>query len=185
MVPSSDCFCDNCMMKYYREGLIDKGTPAYEQVKELLKNRKTKIISGFPAVGKSYLTKDCHLTVLDSDSSLFSWISDGVRHPDFPQNYMQHIKENIGKVDYILVSSHDIVRKALKENSIEYSLVYPSIELKDEYLERYKNRGNDEKFVSFINSKWDEFINDIETETFPSLIKLNHGQFLSDIFSII
>ncbi|UOE58220.1 hypothetical protein IRB79_27365 (plasmid) [Cytobacillus oceanisediminis] len=147
----------------------------------MVKMKNTKIISGFPAIGKSYLTQNTELTVLDSDSSNFSWIREGERHPDFPNNYIQHIKDNIGKADYILVSSHDIVRKALEENNIAYTLVYPSKELKSMYLERYRNRGNDEKFISFINSNWDKFIEDIEKETFPVLLKLESGEFLEDV----
>lgn len=145
--------------------------------------KNTVIISGFPAVGKSMLAKNSQLVVLDSDSSKFSWISEGVRHPDFPNNYIKHIQENIGKADYILVSSHDIVREALENNSIEYFLVYPNMSQKDEYLERYRHRGNDEKFVSFIDSNWDKFILDIEREKFPTLVKLNKGQFLSDVIN--
>ena len=34
------------------------------------------------------------------------------RNPNFPNNYIEHIKENIGKVDYIFVSSHLVVRQA-------------------------------------------------------------------------
>ena len=147
--------------------------------------KQTKIISGFPAVGKSVLTKQSNLVVLDSDSSLFSWIKKGERHPDFPGNYIQHIKENVGKADYILVSSHDNVRSALKENNIDYTLVYPSIELKNEYIKRYKDRGNEESFISFIDSKWNEFIEDIEKETHPTMLKLVENQYLSDVLEKI
>lgn len=166
--------------------MISAGTVTKEQLIKMYiqeNNKNTKVISGFPAVGKSVLTKESHLTVLDSDSSKFSWIEEGIRHPDFPNNYMQHIKDNIGKADYILVSSHDVVRKALEENNIGYTLVYPSIELKDEYLERYKCRGNNEKFIRFIDENWNEFINAIEKETFPKLIKLEKGQFLADVLT--
>lgn len=143
--------------------------------------KETKVISGFPGIGKSYLFNRSDLKVLDSDSSLFSWIEKGVRHPDFPNNYMQHILDNLGKADYILVSSHDVVRQALKEHKIEYTLVYPSGEFKEEYISRYKGRGNDEGFINFIGSKWNEFIEDIEKETFPKLVKLEKDQYLADV----
>jgi hypothetical protein len=147
---------------------------------------RTKVIAGFPGIGKSVLFRENNgLTVLDSDSSLFSWIEEGVRHPDFPNNYMEHIKENIGKADIILVSSHDVVRKALEENEIEYTLVYPSVELKEEYIERYKRRGNNEGFINFISNNWENFIEDIERETFPDLIRLGSNEFLSDVLEII
>lgn len=148
--------------------------------------KNTKIISGFPAIGKSHLfenNKD--YIILDSDSSNFSRMEEGVRHPDFPQNYMSHVKKNMGKADYILVSSHDIVRKALKDNNIKYTLVYPSIDLKDEYIDRFKNRGNNEGFIDFIQYHWEIFIENIEEETFPKLIELNSGEFLSDILNQI
>nr|WP_238333031.1 hypothetical protein [Brevibacillus laterosporus] len=98
---------------------------------------------------------------------------------------MQHIEENIGKVDYICVSSHEVVREALQEKGINYTLVYPEISLKDEYLQRYRNRGSANSFVEFISSKWGNFIHDIERETFPKLIKLEGGQFISDVLEVI
>lgn len=143
--------------------------------------KKTIVVSGFPGVGKSHLfNTNEKMTILDSDSSMFSWIEEGVRHPDFPNNYMEHIKENIGKVDNIFVSSHDIVREALKDNGIAYLLVYPSGELKEEYIERYKNRGSNEGFINFISANWDKFIMDIEKETYPELIRLESGEYLRD-----
>jgi hypothetical protein len=144
--------------------------------------KETLVISGFPGIGKSYLHKlNEKMIILDSDSSEFSWIEEGVRHPDFPNNYMEHIKSNIGKVDNIFVSSHEVVRRALEENGIKYLLVYPSVSLKDEYIQRYRGRGSSEGFIDFINSNWEKFIRDIEKETFPELIKLYSGEYLIDV----
>ena len=64
----------------------------------------TKVISAFPGTGKSYFHQNSNLDILDSDSSKYSWISEGVRNPDFPDNYMAHIKGKIGSADIILVS---------------------------------------------------------------------------------
>lgn len=146
--------------------------------------KNTKVISGFPAVGKSYLFESNRgYTIVDSDSSIFSWIEEGIRHPMFPQNYVSYIKDNIGKVDYILVSSHDVVRQALRDNNINYTVVYPSIELMSEYTHRYLKRGDSDEFISFIRSYWETFITDIEDDSFPELIRLKSGEFLSDVLS--
>lgn len=102
-----------------------------------------------------------------------------MRNPQFPDNYMRHIKNNIGFVDNILISSHDVVRKALEENNINI-LVYPSIELKNEYIERYKSRGSSKDFIEHINNNWNKYILEIEKETFPKLIRLEAGQYLRD-----
>jgi hypothetical protein len=149
----------------------------------------TKIISAFPACGKSYIyenKQDCFRGILDSDSSEFSWIKNEngnnttERNPDFPNNYIQHIKDNLGKVEIIFVSSHDVVRKALEENNIDYTLVYPDKSLKNEWLRRFKDRGNNEKFISFIESNFDTFIDEMELETFPDKVKLpyNYHEYL-------
>lgn len=133
---------------------------------------RTFVISAFPACGKSYCFENHQeeFSMLDSDSSQFSWIKDEdgnntkERNPDFPQNYIDHIKKNIGKVDVIFVSSHDVVRKALVDNGIRTIIVYPNKDLKSEWIRRFKERGNNEAFINFISDNWEKFISDIENE---------------------
>lgn len=148
--------------------------------------KDTKIISGFPGVGKSWLfenQKRLNRVVLDSDSSGFSWVSKGVRNPGFPQNYIEHIKDNIGKVDIIMISSHDVVRNALKENNVPYIIVYPDASQKEIYINRYRQRGNDDKFIEFISSNWSKFISDIGQDNYPSHYRLPKGDtYLSYLF---
>ena len=136
--------------------------------------KETFVISAFPGTGKTYLYNQYKgknsLIILDSDSSNFSWIKDEcgnnttTRNPDFPNNYINHIKENIGKVDIIFVSSHDIVRQALSDNGIKYIVVYPENNCKDEYLERYRNRGNTEEFINMMDKNWDKFIDGMKND---------------------
>jgi hypothetical protein len=144
---------------------------------------KAMVISGFPGVGKSYVFKNNNgkYKILDSDSSNFSWIEKGVRNPDFPNNYIQHIKENLDKVDVIFVSSHEVVRNALKNNNIKYTIIYPNIYLKAKYLENYRNRGNNFSFINMINENWDKFIIDIMSDTYPNKIELSLDQYIKDI----
>jgi len=147
------------------------------------KEGKAIIISGFPGIGKSHffrMMENSGKKVLDSDSSSFSWIEKGVRNPDFPNNYIKHIKENIGKVDIILVSSHNVVRDALVENNILFFLVYPSRDIKDEYIDRYIQRGSDGAFVKLLNDNWDNFISDCENQKGCKHIIINRGEYLSD-----
>jgi hypothetical protein len=135
-------------------------------------NNGTFVISAFPACGKSYCFNHYQdkYSMLDSDSSEFSWVKDEngnntkERNPEFPSNYIKHIKENIGKVDIIFVSSHDVARKALAENDIKVIMVYPSKNMKEEWMKRFEDRGNTEAFMNFISDNWDNFIDDIENE---------------------
>lgn len=148
----------------------------------------TRVISAFPATGKSYFTKNTSLKVLDSDSSNFSWVinEDGtkVRNPNFPKNYIEHIKENLGKVDIIFVSSHKEVRDALVENKLFFTLFRPNYFIKEEYIKRFIERGNDEKFIKFIDENWENFIDELCLQDGCEIICLEKGQYISDIISL-
>jgi hypothetical protein len=151
-----------------------------EKAKE---NKLVKIISGFPGIGKSWLfdnQEKLGIKVSDSDSSKFSWISEGVRNPDFPNNYIEHIKEIIKTVDVVLVSSHDVVRDALKQAGLEFLIVYPDINDKDEYIKRFIQRGSNEAFVKLISDNWDQWVANISSSTGVK-VQLNLGEYLSDL----
>jgi hypothetical protein len=87
------------------------------------------IVSAFPGCGKSYCAQHGRsLIAHDSDSSNFHF-EEGAResNPDWPQNYIQHIKQlkSRGYYDVIFISSHAEIRQALKEAGLRYLLVYP------------------------------------------------------------
>lgn len=134
--------------------------------------RETLVISAFPACGKTYAAK--HLSergvdVLDSDSSKFSWITDEngnkVRNPRFIEEYIAHIKENIGKVDLIFVSSHKEVRRAMQKNQIDYTLVRPDAELKEQWVGRCFLRGDSHEFCKNLAEHWEEWIGECKKYT--------------------
>lgn len=152
--------------------------------------KDTKIISAFPACGKTYVFENFKdKVVLDSDSSKFSWVIVGeqkVRHPDFPQNYINHIKENIGKADYILVSTHENVRRDLEEAGIDFYLVYPDRSLKEEWIGRCFLRGSGEKFCQLIADNWDGWIDGLEEDSKKhKSIKLINGEYLSHVIRFL
>ena len=172
--------------------------------------KNTKIIAAFPACGKTYYfeNREENNTVLDSDSSQFSWVSVldeehefknrgkkdyvekyvKVRNPEFPKNYIEHIKENIGKVDYIFVSTHEVVRKALNEANIDFTLVFPEQSLKAEWIGRCFLRGSGEKFCQLIADQWDDWMRQMEEECVVNKrdsYRLRHGEYLSDAMKYI
>ena len=152
--------------------------------------KNTKIISAFPACGKTYVFDNFKdKVILDSDSSKFSWVivnNQKVRNPDFPENYINHIKENIGKVDYILVSTHDNVRKALEEAGIDFYLVYPDRSLKEEWIGRCFLRGSGEKFCQLIADNWDNWMDGLEEDSKKhNYMKLKSGEHLSDVIRFL
>ena len=164
------------------------------------------IISAFPACGKTYAFDKMKnikgLNVLDSDSSKFSWmyITDEeyefknrgkhdykerkikVRNPEFPNNYIEHIKENIGKVDIIFVSSHKVVRDALSESGLRWSLVIPKKECLTSWVGRAYMRGSSDGFIKIMIDNWlDEIEEDKMNDLHVDMVcYLNHNDFISD-----
>lgn len=135
----------------------------------------TLIISAFPGTGKTYLTQNrSDLTIWDSDSSNFS------KSPEFPQNYVDYIKLGIKlEKDVILVSSHKVVRDALTANGIQFITIVPPIEAKEEYSQRYRDRGSAESFIDLISNNWADWLK--ETYSQPGSYVLFAGEYLSDI----
>lgn len=132
--------------------------------------KRTVVVSAFPCCGKTYAFEHYQdrYTILDSDSSQFSWIineqGEKVRNPEFPANYIKHIKDNIGKADIIFVSSHKDVREAMTNAGIRFCTVYPKANMQNEWVGRMYRRGNDAKFIEFIINNWDDFMGNITFE---------------------
>jgi len=148
-----------------------------------MKKQKALVVSGFPGIGKSYIYDKYKFNsdkiILDSDSSKFD-------KSKFPQNYINHIIENLDKVSIIMVNSHKVIRDALKEANIDFVLVYPDISLKEEYIRRYEERGNHENFIKLLNENWDNWINEIEKDENLKIVKLiKKDYYLEDILNII
>ena len=147
----------------------------------------TRVVSGFPGIEKTTLFDNgTRFLLLDSDSSTFSWADPvkRIRNPEWPQNYLRHILQNIGKVDEIFVSSHAEVRTALVDAGIKFTLVYPGLEMKEEYVQRYVSRGNAPAFVTLLQENYDAWITELMQQEGCTHIVLKPGQYLSDVLFI-
>lgn len=139
------------------------------------------VISAFPACGKSYYFNKHSkyaenatgtLKILDSDSSQFSWIYDEngnkttERNPEFPKNYIDHIKDHLDSEDIIFVSTHESVRQGLCDAGIEFVLLYPENTgtNKELWKSRMIQRGNTEAFIEDQMKNWDDRLADLEDD---------------------
>ena len=158
------------------------------------------VISAFPGTGKSWMTNVGTVpgitdpAISDSDSSSFSWIVDEdgnkVRNPEFPDNYIKHIKSIRDTTDIIFVSSHEIVRDALIENGIDFYIIIPHKNRKEEFIELYKQRGNTTEFVETLSKKWDEWLDEIEkfaaiNASKVKLVTLDQNKFIGNSLAYI
>jgi hypothetical protein len=140
---------------------------------------ESTIISGFPGIGKSFLSIWKGDAVLDLDSGNFlgdnKW-----------QLYKQALIDGIGKYEYILVSTHDETRIILNELNAPYFIIFPDKSLKKEYIQRYKERGNNGSFIKLMEEYFEDFVNSIENSKGGVKIKLDKpDMFLKDILYLI
>ena len=109
-----------------------------------------------------------------------------VRNPDFPKNYIKHIKENIGKVDIIFVSSHASVREALDEEDIDFTIVYPEMSCEAEWVGRCfirEKNGENGCGAELMYNNWEQWISEcFETGIDHEEIVLHSKEHLSDYF---
>jgi len=159
-------------------------------------NKETKIIAGFPGVGKTKYLQNLpeDVKALDSDSSKYSWVLDEngnkvngedgkpMRNPNFIKDYMAHIKSNLGQCDVIFISTHGDVQKALTDEGIKYSIVYPSVEQKEQWINRLRNRAdtgglNNEGFLKLVHDNYEKWIEAIQQDEFATKFELpNKGE---------
>jgi hypothetical protein len=140
------------------------------------------LISAFPGTGKSHFVNYGEGSgympsgfASDSDSSKFP-------KDNFPLNYLEHLESLIDKgVSRIFVSSHESVRNALFDRGLQFTLVYPDQHLKEEYLERYKQRGNTEAFIKLVSDNWKDWLDGCKSQIGCYHIELQANQFISNI----
>lgn len=155
---------------------------------QVIPGSSSRVISGFPGIGKSfycYAHRDTLGHAHDSDSSLFSWFSEkGVRqgrNTSFPANYVEYVHACFGVYTNIFVSTHAEVRAAMKEAGLLHYIVYPTRDQKEIYLKRYIERDSHEYLIELIDQSWDTWLDELESETNVNHIVLKRNQFLSDV----
>ena len=152
------------------------------------------VISGFAGIGKTTLQKN-YPNVIDLESSDFKWIyqnedielmneekrkgiTERVRNPLWPYNYVKVIMQKLNEYDIVLISQDNEVRDCLKENNCKYYACFPQKECKEEFIQRYINRGNNEKFINLISNNFEDWIDALMNE--ENKIIMEPGEFLEN-----
>lgn len=148
------------------------------------------IVSAFAGVGKTTLAHKYGKDVIDLESGNFKWLeNDGTeaskgnrreQNPKYPINYLEAIKKANTQYKVVLISQHEVIRKCLDAVKLDYILVYPNKNMKEEFIERYKKRGNSENFIDLISKEWDNWIDALDEIKTHSKIVLQQGQYLTD-----
>lgn len=131
--------------------------------------KKKIIIAGFAGIGKTELAKK-YRNVVDLDSSDYAYDNSMVQHlslerrkgevrpsnPNWPDNYIEAIKAATSKYDIVLVWDREDIIKEYLANNINFSLFYPDKSDLNNYVLRYRNRGNSENYIEMKLKQYNE-----------------------------
>lgn len=117
------------------------------------------IIIGYQGIGKSTLAGKNKCIDLESGNFWFYGLEtyQKIRHNDWYVPYC-NIANHLSEQGYIVfTSSHEVVREELKKSKEKIYVVFPSIKLKDKWIEkledRYNQTGLDKDYKALMNAK--------------------------------
>ena len=126
---------------------------------------KKYYIWGFPGIGKSSV--NFKPRIIDADCERFKFVipedipddphsqqstAYTQRDPSYPNNYLDYIHSV--DADMVLLNCHISLLKTLDRKRL--LLVYPSAALKEEYLRRYTLRGDDQTYIRYMETAFEE-----------------------------
>lgn len=126
------------------------------------------IIIGYQGIGKSTLAGTDKF--IDLESGNF-WV-DGKRADDWYKPYC-NIAEHLSSQGFIVfTSSHEVVRKQLRGSKEIVVVAYPSISLKDEWIDklkkRYESTNLEKDYKAYMNAvdRYEDNIKELMSEEF-------------------
>ena len=132
------------------------------------------IVIGYQGIGKSTMVKDIESFSIDLESSNF--FVDGKRDENWYIPYC-NIANDISSQGYIVfTSSHKPIRNYLKNSKERVVVVFPALELKEQWVERLKKRyetsGLEKDYKSMMHAvkNYEYDIKDLMKEPFDKII---------------
>ena len=131
------------------------------------------IIAAFCGVGKT--------TLCENDSDIIEVECWEYREADFPNDYIQEIVEKAEYYQKVCISTDPVSLIPIIESGYDVVLVYPDLTLFQEYMKRYVDRNSPYDFIGVMYKHWHEWIEQLHDIKGCRHIKLNEGQYLSDV----
>ena len=139
-----------------------------------MRNLKTILCAAFCGSGKTYICEKTNIKAIEIE--YWKYKDNGLR-----KEYIEDVRKNIGKVDYIFISTDPEGLKLLHEDGFEITLVYPENELRNEYLDRYILRDSPYDFIGTFMKYWNLWIDELKEQKYCKHIVLKSGQYLKDV----
>lgn len=144
-----------------------------------MKDFNTKIIAAFYGLCDKSIEKEV-------DNCLYLNINFNnidTTNKTFIKNYINDIKSNVGKYEYIIIDLQLIILQELDKQQLKYYVVYPNIVDKEYYLSIYRKDNYPESFITNITQYWNNYLININnyTSEYVTKITLNCDTYLGSI----
>lgn len=138
----------------------------------------TVVCAAFCGTGKTYICNQDNISAIEIE--YWKYKDKGLQ-----EEYIKDITNQIGKVDYILISTEPEGLKLLHTMGFDIILVYPENELRSEYLDRYVERDSPYDFIGAFMKYWNTWIDELKEQTYCKHIVLNSGVYLYDVLRML
>jgi len=156
------------------------------------------IIAGFSGIGKTTLAALYPQSVVDfvcmpyeykvDENEVFTEASKASFDYEFifgwEENYVKAIKQNMSNDKILLIPSDFRVLSLFKKEAIQYIICYPKREAKKTYHKRFIERRNTQYFIDIFIGRWNDFMDNLEADSYGRHIILEPDQFLSDVINV-
>jgi hypothetical protein len=139
-----------------------------------MKPINTVICAAFCGTGKTYICEKTNIKSVEIE--YWKYKDKGLQ-----KEYINDIKKHMGVVDYIFISTDPDGLKILHNEGFDILLVYPKIELRGEYLDRYIERDSPYDFIGSFMKYWNIWINELKEQKYCKHIILHKGEYLQDV----
>ena len=134
----------------------------------------TVLCAAFCGTGKTHICKNTNIKAIEVEFWKY-------KEKGLLKEYIEDVRKNLGKVDYIFISTEPDGLKLLNDEGFNIILVYPKNELRNEYLDRYIERDSPYDFIGTFMKHWNFWINELKEQKYCKHIVLESGQYLRDV----
>lgn len=99
---------------------------------------------------------------------------------EWPGNYAKAVRNYYHRYKYVIIPPVQRVLSELQRVDIPYILCFPEDDAREEYLQRYLNRGNTEEFINIFIGCWERFMQYNISDNYGDKIIMPKGTYLTD-----
>lgn len=143
-----------------------------------------KIIAGFPGTGKTTVEKKYPNLFKDIDQKYFMDFGDSPRDSHVLDKFIENVLE-VNQSRHVFLLPTIAIIDRLTGMDKDVTVVIPRRSNKQEYIRRYKERGNDDEFIGMMEKYWDDWHTQLEKRNLPIIYLEDDHPYMERVLDIV